>query len=137
MATKAVAAPSALELQQALQAEAQALGKNMDASILDIRQAAETFDPNTALQQVCFWYIFSIQFYFPSPLLRLLFVFKFNKRYIFTLILAAMQVQSGVENTVTNVTAPFDVFSGNWTLNLLLFGVAILLTYSIATGPKQ
>lgn len=56
---------------------------------------------------------------------------------LLTLILGAMQVQTGVQNTVINVTAPFDVFSGNWTLNLLLFGVAILLAYAIATGPKQ
>ena len=53
MALKAVAAPSAVDLQQVLQTEAEALQKGLDASILDIRQAAETFDSTTALQQVC------------------------------------------------------------------------------------
>ncbi|KAG7675064.1 hypothetical protein NADE_007096 [Nannochloris sp. 'desiccata'] len=93
--TAAVAASTVVE--QALQAEAQSLQKGLDASILDIRQAAETFDASTALQQV----------------------------------------QTGIENTVTKATAPFDVFSGNWSLNLLLFGIAFLVAYSIATGPKQ
>ncbi len=56
MATKAVATPSTVELQQALQSEAQALQNGLDASIIDLRQAAETFDANTALQQVYFSY---------------------------------------------------------------------------------
>jgi hypothetical protein len=52
VATKAIAAPTAVELQQVLQTETQALQKGLDASIIDIRQAAETFDANVALQQV-------------------------------------------------------------------------------------
>lgn len=56
---------------------------------------------------------------------------------VFTLILATMQVQTGIENTVTTAAAPFDVFSGNWLLNLLTFGISFLVAYSITTGPKQ
>lgn len=64
--TAAVAASTVVE--QALQAEAQSLQKGLDASILDIRQAAETFDASTALQQVIFLdFFFTTQISFLKP----------------------------------------------------------------------
>ncbi len=118
-ATAGVPTPSPIELQAA----AQALQNNLGSSMLDIKQAAASFDSGAALQQVRFLDSFSK-------------IINFRLAY-FKVIFCAMQVQSGIENTVTIATAPFDVFSGNWFLNLLLFGVAFLVASSIATGPKQ
>lgn len=121
------------EVQQILQQEAQTIQSNLESVVEGTKAAVTTFDWSTVPSQVRCHIIFPCyqrgggQFWMSGEvLIELLIGF-----------LLVLQVQSGLTSPAGNIAAPFDVFSGNWSLNLMFFGIIGVTTYALATGPKQ
>lgn len=49
----------------------------------------------------------------------------------------ASQAGDGLLKAGQQVIAPLDLFNGDWSLNMMLFAVIGVLTYGLATGPRQ
>ncbi len=51
---------------------------------------------------------------------------------------AVPQAIEAAQGAAQNAIAPFDVFTGNWFLNLMLFGVVGIMVYAqLVIAPKQ